>query len=203
MVRFLEECPTTYEHCFGEMSKETCDSEVIACPECKSPTSLNLETPRLTERAPRQYAGHNIARIEPLVDERLLDFLNILKPKWASSPENYKAFDIGKRIEYLVIDTISNMIFGKEFGYVASDNDLYQFLATIRQGNRFSYPISVLYGLTSSLLDLAKVPYIGSWRNPTPRDSSGVGVIMGVHGPGSTGSNMPFFADGRDRSFEV
>ena len=120
-----------------------------------------------------------------------------------SSPEKYKAFDIGKRIEYLVIDTISKMIFGKEFGYVASDSDLYHFLSTVKQGNIVAYPIPVLYELTSALLNLANVPYLGSWRKPTPRDHSGVSLMMGVRGPSSTSPVMPFLADGRDRSFEV
>ena len=118
--------------------------------------------------------------MEPLIDEILLDWLRRVRCSWISSPEKYKDFDIGKRVEFLTVDIITRIGLGKQLGCVAADSDKYEFLSTVQRGNAICQHFSVLLEFNTLMYFLTKLPFIGSWITPNPRDKSGVGRIMGV-----------------------
>lgn len=118
--------------------------------------------------------------MEPLIDERLLDWLRRVDSIWTSEPENLKSFDIGKRIQFLTVDIITELCLGTVLGCVASDSDKYDFLATVERGNKVCQHFSVLLELNSLMYCLATIPLLGPLIVPKPTDSAGVGRIMGV-----------------------
>ena len=118
--------------------------------------------------------------MEPIIDERLLDWLRRLK---ASEPGKLKSFDIGKRIQFLTVDIITELCLGTALGCVASDSDKHDFLATVQRGNTVCQHFSVLLELNSLMYYLTKLPFLGPLIVPKASDRAGVGRIMGVCSP--------------------
>lgn len=118
--------------------------------------------------------------MEPVIDEQLLDWLRMVSSNWTSKPGQSRSFDIGKRFQFLTVDIITKLCLGTALGCVASDSDMYDFLATVKQGNSICQHSSALLKLNSPMYYLAKNPYLGPLLVPKPTDRSGVGRIMGV-----------------------
>lgn len=121
--------------------------------------------------------------MEPIIDERLLDWLRRLNSMWASEPGKLKSFDIGKRIQFLTVDIITELCLGTALGCVASDSDKHDFLATVQRGNTVCQHFSVLLELNSLMYYLTKLPFLGPLIVPKASDRAGVGRIMGVCSP--------------------
>ena len=127
-----------------------------------------------------KFTSRNIGNLEPMIDERLLDWLRRADHHWTSDSQKYTAFDIGKRIQFLTVDIITQICLGTELGCVSTDSDRYDFLAIVQRGNAVCQHFSVLLEFNSLMYYLAKVPVIGAMIIPRPGDKSGVGRIMGV-----------------------
>lgn len=133
-----------------------------------------------TELTRPKFTSKNMQNLEPLIDERLRDWLHRADRYWSGKNGKCVAFDVGKRIQFLTVDIITQLCLGKELGCVATDSDKYDFLATVERGNSVCQHFSVLLELNSLMHYLAKIPVLGSLVTPGPGDKSGVGRIMGV-----------------------
>ena len=118
--------------------------------------------------------------MEAAMDRQILAWLQKIKQKWVSKPGLSRDFDIGRRIQLLTVDIITKFCLGTEFGCVAEDDDLHDFLATVQQGNGICQYFSVLLEMNTLLYYSTKLPLIGSLITPKPEDKSGIGRIMGV-----------------------
>lgn len=118
--------------------------------------------------------------MEPIIDRRLLDWLRRVDSVWTSEPTKLRSFDIGKRIQFLTVDIITELCLGTALGCVASDSDKHDFLETVQQGNTVCQHFSVLLELNSLLYYLTKLPLLGPLLVSKPTDRAGVGRIMGV-----------------------
>lgn len=127
-----------------------------------------------------KFTSKNTRNLEPMIDERLLDWLRRVDQQWTSKSGMYITFDIGKRIQFLTVDIITRVCLGKELGCVSTDSDRFDFLAIVQRGNAVCQQFSVLLELNSLMYYLAKLPIIGAMIIPRPSDKSGVGRIMGV-----------------------
>ena len=127
-----------------------------------------------------KFTSRNIVNLEPMIDERLIDWLRRADRHWTSEPGKYTAFDIGKRIQFLTVDIITQICLGTELGCVSTDSDRYDFLAIVQRGNAVCQHFSVLLEFNSLMYYLAKIPIIGAMIVPGPGDKSGVGRIMSV-----------------------
>ena len=117
--------------------------------------------------------------MEPVIDDRLMDWISRVKARCASGQKN-TCIDIGSRIQFLTVDIITKIILGEELGCVAADGDKYEFLETVERGNAVCQHLSVLLELNDLMYWLSKVPMFGKYLVPKASDNSGVGRIMGV-----------------------
>ena len=120
--------------------------------------------------------------MESTIDERIVDWFSRADSQWVSEHGTIKAFDIGRRIQFLTVDIITKLGLGRELGCVQTDSDRYDFLATVQQGNTVCQHFSVLLELNTLRSCLAELPIIGSLITPKAKDESGVGKILGVSG---------------------
>lgn len=116
--------------------------------------------------------------MEPIIDEEIMGWIRQID--CVSEPSKAKAYDIGKRIEFLTVDIITRICLGTAFGCIASDSDKYDFLETVKQGSSFCQYLSILHELNSLLFYITKIPILGRYIIPQPSDKSGVGRILGV-----------------------
>ncbi|KAH0435755.1 cytochrome P450 [Colletotrichum camelliae] len=126
------------------------------------------------------YAGKDIEGLEDVVDERITEFINSIDKNWLSAPGKTRLFDIARRVQFFTIDTITHVCFGKPMGFVESDTDMHNFIATIETQLPIVQHFSVFLSLNTVLRWAAKVPSLRRLVVPSPADKSGIGVVMGL-----------------------
>ncbi|KAF4811089.1 Cytochrome P450 monooxygenase lolP1 [Colletotrichum siamense] len=126
------------------------------------------------------YAGKDIEGLEDVVDERITEFINSIDKNWLSAPGQTRLFDIARRVQFFTIDTITHVCFGKPMGFVESDTDMHNFIATIEQQLPIVQHFSVFLYLNTVLRWAAKIPSLRRLVVPSSADKSGIGVVMGL-----------------------
>jgi len=129
----------------------------------------------LTSR--QQFSGRSVAAMEPMMDELILGWLDTLRKNFM---EPQRSFDIGQKMQYLSVDVISRLCFGKEIGCVKNDRDMHHILETVEVGNKACQYFSVFLELNTLFFGLSKIPMLRNIIFPTPTDKNGVGRMMGV-----------------------
>ncbi|KGQ04468.1 Pisatin demethylase [Beauveria bassiana D1-5] len=79
------------------------------------------------------YAGKDIQGLEDAVDERIGAFISRIEKHWVPDAGMTESFDIAKRIQFFTLDTIAHLCFGKPLGFVESDLDKHNFIATLEE----------------------------------------------------------------------
>lgn len=118
--------------------------------------------------------------MEPVIDERILDWILRVQSFCTSNQGPPRTFEIGKRIQFLTVDIITSIFLGTALGCVASDSDKHQFLETVERGNKICQHFSVLLELNNLIYYLTMIPLLGPLIVSKPTDRQGVGRIMGV-----------------------
>ena len=86
---------------------------------------------------------------------------------------------MSKLIQYLTMDVITHLLFGKPFGYVRTQSDVHGFLKIVRERLPIVEAFSVLTELSTLLRLMSYVPGLERLI-PNPRDKSGIGRVMRV-----------------------
>ncbi|KAB2573396.1 Pisatin demethylase [Lasiodiplodia theobromae] len=126
------------------------------------------------------YAGKDISGLESTVNERISTFIRRIEDNWLSTPEFTKRFDIAKRIQYLAVDIITHLAFGKPLGFGEADADLFNFLSTIEMQLPIVQHFSVILELNDLLAWVAKFKWLRRFIVPSSKDKKGIGMIMGI-----------------------
>ncbi|PVI00777.1 cytochrome P450 oxidoreductase [Periconia macrospinosa] len=126
------------------------------------------------------YAGKDIPDLESTIDERIVDFVRRIEQDWLSTVEGTKSFDIARRIQYLTVDIITHLSFGKPLGFVEADTDKFNFLATIETQLPIVQHFSVILELNTWLSRAANIKWLRKILVPSHTDKTGIGMIMGL-----------------------
>ena len=59
------------------------------------------------------YQGHTHQTIEPAIEARILDFIDLIRKNYPG-----KSFDLAEKSQLLTLDVLSTVAFGKSFGYL-------------------------------------------------------------------------------------
>jgi hypothetical protein len=115
--------------------------------------------------------------MEPIIDGLLVKWLDSLRR--AIDTKDAQC-DIGQKIQFLTVDIITKICLGEELGCVKHDRDMHRLLETVETGNRACQYFSVFLELNVLLSQMARIPFLRRTLFPSPRDSTGVGRLMGV-----------------------
>ena len=126
------------------------------------------------------YAGKDIPDLESTIDERIVDFVRRIEQNWLSTASGTKSFDVARRIQYLTVDIITHLSFGKPLGFIEADTDKFNFLATIETQLPIVQHFSVILELNTWLSRAANIKWLRKLLVPSHTDKTGIGMIMGV-----------------------
>ncbi|KXH60217.1 cytochrome P450, partial [Colletotrichum nymphaeae SA-01] len=98
------------------------------------------------------YSGKEVVDLEAKIDESILRLMSMIDT-YASQD---KRFDFGLKAQYFTLDVISDLAFGKPFGDLASDSDVYDYIHTTEQ----SMPNIVVTAVLPSLLHVLSWPLL-------------------------------------------
>ena len=120
-----------------------------------------------------KYSGRENTHLEESVDERLQDFLNLIRSKYISSDRRVVPMDLAKKVQYFTLDVISSVGLGKTFGMLQSDRDVNDYLQSSEEG--------LAIGNTALAMGfgwITQAPFIGRFIAPSPKDNNGFGKMM-------------------------
>ncbi|KAJ5578132.1 uncharacterized protein N7459_007096 [Penicillium hispanicum] len=119
------------------------------------------------------YSGRENSQLEGSVDERLQDFLNLIRSKYISSGHGVVPMDLAKKVQYFTLDVISTVGLGKAFGMLQSDHDVDSYLQSSEEGLAIGHT-----ALAMGFSWIAQAPFIGKFIAPSPKDETGFGKMM-------------------------
>ncbi|KAK8083742.1 Fumagillin dodecapentaenoate synthase [Apiospora saccharicola] len=129
------------------------------------------------------YSGRDTTALEAGVDDHVRELVALIRKKYlnqevAGAPRepSHRLLDFSKIISFFTMDVITRAGFGQEFGYLKADEDLHDFLRSVRDN----------WSVVAVTLD---VPWIRSvlysnwflrWFGPRTTDKTGMGKVMAV-----------------------
>lgn len=120
------------------------------------------------------YGGRETLGMEPIVDDLIDELIQHVRNKCTKGPELTAIMDFAEVVDYLTMDIITRVAFGRELGFLRTDTDVHGLLAANRASVRvLTGPISIPW-----LRDITSSTWFGRWLGPKPTDKTGVGAIM-------------------------
>lgn len=102
------------------------------------------------------------------MDRQLLAFVDLLKRKYVSTDWQTRPVDLAEKTQFFALDAIGDVSMGAPFGYLAYDEDLYQY----NEINESSLPVM---NMVSVLPWLTKIVHKWPLRLLLPKEGDQVG----------------------------
>lgn len=107
------------------------------------------------------------------MDDRLQDFLDLIRSKYLSSDHGVVSMDLAKKVQYFTLDVISSVGLGKTFGMLQSDQDVDSYIQSSEERLAIGHK-----ALAMGFSWLTQAPFIGRFIAPSPKDNNGFGKMM-------------------------
>ncbi|KAH8662539.1 cytochrome P450 [Xylariales sp. PMI_506] len=117
------------------------------------------------------YSGKEVENLEAAIDQNVLGLVDLVQT-YASQN---KPFDFGRKAQFFTMDVISNVAFGDAFGFLAADDDLFDYCKTFQE----QMPNIIFTTVYPWLLNVLQLPIIKRVV-PSNRDPLGFGKLMGI-----------------------
>ncbi|KAE9376647.1 cytochrome P450 [Stipitochalara longipes BDJ] len=121
------------------------------------------------------YSGKEVPHLEAQIDENIANFIVLLN-KYVSTPDSdYKPFDFARKTQYFTLDIITHIAFGKTFGYLATDSDLYGYIKAVEETMGAAMMVTVLPWINWVLQTRLMKRVM-----PDEKDPIGFGKVLGI-----------------------
>ncbi|KAK0707829.1 cytochrome P450 71A20 [Lasiosphaeris hirsuta] len=121
------------------------------------------------------YGGKDVDNLHQLIDEQVAGLVSLLEDKYLSTKTEFKPVDLARKVQYFTLDVISALAFGKEFGYLKADADLFGYIETTES----TLPIMLATAFMPWFLKIMQSPRF-KWLIPNAREMVGIGNVMGL-----------------------
>ncbi|KAL2265921.1 hypothetical protein VTJ83DRAFT_5273 [Remersonia thermophila] len=118
------------------------------------------------------YSGKEVVGVEEKLDAEILSFIRLLETSYIACN---KPFDFARKVQYFTTDAIAHLVFGKPFGFLETDSDVYSYIAIIEK----TMPAMSFFTNFPGLLRLLRLPVLNRLL-PKPTDKEGIGRLMGL-----------------------
>ncbi|PNP54451.1 hypothetical protein THARTR1_05008 [Trichoderma harzianum] len=119
------------------------------------------------------YSGRENPNLEQSIDERLQEFIDLIRSKYVSTSGNVVPVDMARKVQFFTLDVISGVGLGRTFGMLQSDSDVENYLQSSEEGLHIAN-----FGLAFSLSWITQARFLGKFIAPSPEDSKGFGRMM-------------------------
>lgn len=122
-----------------------------------------------------QYSGKENEHLEHSIDNNIANLIKLIETKYLSTETELRLVDFAQKAQFFTLDVISDIAFGRKFGYLANDKDMFSYIKTTED----TIPVMILVG---ALPWLAKVLHSRLFKSllPTDKDVYGLGKVMGI-----------------------
>ena len=104
-----------------------------------------------------------------------MEFINLINRKYISEQDNLRPLNFAYAAQYLALDVITTISYGKAFGYCANDADVHGYIKTVEK-------ITAALIIVSALPMFSKLLTSALFRKlvmPSPNDTFGIGKVLG------------------------
>jgi cytochrome P450 len=130
---------------------------------------------RLRKQMAAGYSGKGNESLEGTIDEQVAAFIELINTRYVSTPDDYRPMDLAEKVQYFTLDVISALAFGRPFGHLKEDADVYDYIKIVKS----FIPVLSVFGLLPWLSNLF---HSRPFRRLLPKDSDklGFGAFIGV-----------------------
>ncbi|KAF2868641.1 cytochrome P450 [Massariosphaeria phaeospora] len=130
---------------------------------------------KLRSKMAAGYSGKENESMEDTIDDQISKLVHLIETKYLSTANAYRPMDLAQKVQYFTLDVISALAFGRPFGYLDQDDDVYDYIKITT-----SY-IPVMMTV-ANVPALAKILHSRLFRGllPTESDKLGFGAFIGV-----------------------
>lgn len=132
------------------------------------------------------YAGREVDLLEPSVDVQVVSLVSLLRERYAYDDADRsntggggggkgKLVDMGVLPAYLTMDVITTAAFGKPFGHLEADADVFGFIKQMRD----NWPLIAITLDTPWIRTIRFSKLFLRWLGPRTTDAIGLGQMMG------------------------
>lgn len=138
------------------------------------------------------YAGKENPQLETDVDDQIASWVNLIKTQYISEGGSLKPMDVTLQTQYFTLDVITSLAYGKAFGYLERNEDIYDY---IKLAEQFISTVAPILGVAPLQNFLYRSGLIFKLA-PSPEDISGFGRLMAE---AKTAVGERFEVDGKER----
>jgi hypothetical protein len=120
------------------------------------------------------YTGREVPTMETDVDSQIEALKGLVRRKYLSTSSDVKPFDWGLVAQYFTLDSLTKVAYGEEFGCLAADADVNEYITTVEE-------MGFYFALCSDVPWMGKMflaPWVLKLLGPKPTDKTGLGVTM-------------------------
>lgn len=120
------------------------------------------------------YAGRENPELEKDVDAQLNSWVSLIREKYISKEGDLKPMDVAIHAQYFTLDVITSLAYGKAFGYLAQNKDVFDYIKIADQ----------LVTSVATIMGVAPIQRFLYWSGlifriaPCQDDPNGLGKMM-------------------------
>ncbi|KAL2849496.1 cytochrome P450 [Aspergillus pseudoustus] len=122
------------------------------------------------------YSGKENLHLERSIDEQLISLFKLIRNEYTSTIREFSPVDFARLCQFLTLDIISAVAFGEPMGFLEHNEDLHGYIAN----QTAMLPIFEWFSTLPILEKVMRLPGISKLAMPTPQDTNGAGLLMGV-----------------------
>ena len=111
--------------------------------------------------------------MEQKIDQNVANLVTLIE-KYLTTGSDFKPFDFGRKAQFFTLDVITHLAYGKAFGYLETDSDVYEYIKTMEETLPAAMLVTVLPWM-NWLLQTKLVKRI----LPSEKDPIGFGKLLG------------------------
>ncbi|KAK8237692.1 cytochrome P450 [Phyllosticta capitalensis] len=119
------------------------------------------------------YSGKETTSLEKSVDDCLVQMVDFLKTHYVSTDSKYVKADLARISTYFTLDVISEVAFGKRFGFMRTNSDPFGYIEHIQE----AFPFMHVLMNYPELNNILRIPFIQKLL-PDATSKSGMGRAM-------------------------
>lgn len=122
------------------------------------------------------YAGTNNPTFESDIDSIIRTVIDQINAKYLSHGDTIRPFDFSQMMMYMTLDVTTLLAMGKAIGYVAADEDLYEYVGTMWK----NFPVMNFLSSYPPIVSFLTIPFIQRNTAPSVKESTGLGKIKAI-----------------------
>ncbi|KAL3425365.1 benzoate 4-monooxygenase cytochrome p450 [Phlyctema vagabunda] len=121
------------------------------------------------------YSGKENEALESTIDDQITSFVSLIERKYVSTASMFRPVDFARIVQYFTLDVISDVAFGRPFGFLTTDSDVHDYIKMTEE----SMPIMMFISVNPWIANLIQTRLF-SWLLPSEKDRLGFGKFISV-----------------------